>query len=153
VAPTTKVQTPIDDEDTHPMKKQAFHVIKTLSPFFAAAVLSLTFLAPLPIGTAQAQSSVTEEESYAIGVDAYLYFYSPVTMDITRKQLINVEPGKGLGGPMNTFANVSEYPSADMKVVVRPNFDTLYSSGWLDPTKDRVRKGWNDKEMNVEKNY
>jgi len=27
-----------------------------------------------------------------------------------------------------TFANVPEYPPADMKVVVRPNFDTLYSN-------------------------
>jgi hypothetical protein len=50
-------------------------------------------------------------------------------MDLTRKQLTNVEPGKGgLGGPPNTFVNIPEYPGADMKVVVRPNFDTLYSS-------------------------
>ena len=28
-------------------------------------------------------------------MDAYLYFYSLVTMDLTRKQLTNVEPGKG----------------------------------------------------------
>jgi Protein of unknown function (DUF1254) len=48
-------------------------------------------------------------------------------MDVTRKQLINVEPGKGLGAPMNTFFNVPTFPTADMKQVVRPNFDTLYS--------------------------
>lgn len=54
-------------------------------------------------------------------------------MDLTRKQLTNVEPGKGgRGGPANTFVNIPEYPTADMKVVVRPNFDTLYSSAWLD---------------------
>ena len=81
------------------------------------------------MNTAQAQQSVTEQEAYAIGIDAYLYFYSPVTMDITRKQLTNVEPGKGLGGPMNTFVNIPAYPTADMRVIVRPNFDTLYSSG------------------------
>src|SRR3979490_926730 len=101
------------------MKKQAVHPFRTLSPFLAA--LSLTFvLAPLPVNTAQAQQSVTEQEAYAIGVDAYVYFYSLVTMEITRKQLCNVEPGKGLGGPMNSFANIPEYPAADMKVVVRP---------------------------------
>ena len=121
------------------MKKQVFHLIRTLSPFFATAAVSLTFvLAPIPIDTAQAQQSATEQEAYAIGVDAYLYFYSLVTMDITRKQLTNVEPGKGIGGPMNAFANIPEYPSADMRVVVRPNFDTLYSSGWLDLTKEPV---------------
>ena len=39
---------------------------------------------------------------------------------------------------MNTFANIPAYPTADMRVVVRPNFDTLYSSGWLDLTKEPV---------------
>ena len=84
-----------------------------------------------------AQAAITEEEAHAIGVDAYLYFYSPVTMDLTRKQLTNQEPTPGgIGGPMNSFANVGAFPTADMRVVVRPNFDTLYSSGWLDLTKE-----------------
>ena len=81
---------------------------------------------------------ITEQEVQAIGVDAYLYLYSLVTMDLTRKQLTNVEPGKGLGGPMNMFQNILTFPSADMRVVVRPNFDTLYSSAWLDLTKEPV---------------
>jgi hypothetical protein len=86
-----------------------------------------------PVARAQA---ITEQEAHAIGVDAYLYFYSPITMDVTRRQLTNMEPGKSLGGPMNYFANVAAYPTADMKAVVRPNFDTLYSSAWLDLTKE-----------------
>ena len=81
---------------------------------------------------------VTEEEAYASGVQAYLYFYPLVSMDSTRKQLTNVEPGKGIGGPLNTFVNSPAYPAADMRVVVRPNFDTLYSSAWLDLTKEPV---------------
>jgi len=88
---------------------------------------------------ASAREAVTAEEAHAIGVDAYLYFYPLVTMDITRKQLTNQEPtAGGIGGPMNRFANVGAYPTADMRVVVRPNFDTLYSSGWLDLTKEPV---------------
>jgi hypothetical protein len=79
---------------------------------------------------------ITGEEAHAISVDAYLYFYSIVTMDITRKQLTNVERPTGIQSPMNTFANIPAYPTADMRVVVRPNFDTLYSSAWLDLTKE-----------------
>ena len=37
---------------------------------------------------------------------------------------------------MNTFVNVPAFPTADMRVVVRPNFDTLYSSAWLDLTQE-----------------
>jgi hypothetical protein len=120
------------------MKKPGNTPIKALSPLFAAIVQALTLLAPFPIEPVQAQSPVTEEEAYAIGVQAYLYFYSPITMDITRKQLTNVEAGKGLGGPVNTFVNIPAYPTADMRVVVRPNFDTLYSSAWLDLTREPV---------------
>jgi hypothetical protein len=87
--------------------------------------------------TAAAQSAITEQEAQSIAVDAYIYFYPLVTMDVTRKQLTNKPPGSGsLGGPMNTFANADAFPSADFKAVVRPNFDTLYSSGYLDLTKE-----------------
>ena len=48
------------------MKKQANKPIKTLSAFFAGAVLSATFVTPLPIDTAQARTSPTEQEAYAI---------------------------------------------------------------------------------------
>jgi hypothetical protein len=102
----------------------------------AISLALLMFLAARGPATA---AQVSEEEAHAIGVDAYLYFYPLVTMDVTRKQLTNVEPGTGgLGGPPNTFVNIPTYPPADMKVVVRPNFDTLYSSAWLDLTAEPV---------------
>src|SRR5215475_12195137 len=66
--------------------------------------------------------SISSEEAHAIGVEAYLYFYPLVTMDITRKQLTNVEHTAGINAPMNSFANIPAYPTADMKAVVRPNF-------------------------------
>ena len=103
--------------------------------YLYALALSWMFLPAL----APAAEAITEDEAHAIGVDAYLYFYSPITMDITRKQLTNAEPGTAsIGGPMNMFNNIPEFPTADMKVVVRPNFDTLYSSAWLDLTREPV---------------
>ena len=57
------------------------------------------FLCPLLTSAAQAQSAITEQEAQSIARDAYIYFYPLVTMDVTRKQLTNVEPGKGLGSP------------------------------------------------------
>ncbi|WZP00796.1 DUF1254 domain-containing protein [Isosphaeraceae bacterium EP7] len=86
---------------------------------------------------ARADEPLTQEAAHAIGVDAYLYFYPLITMDITRKQSVNIEPGKEFGkGPMNLFVSVPAYPPADLKVVVRINFDTLYSIAWLDLTEE-----------------
>lgn len=95
--------------------------------------------AAAPAVLAQTTTPINEDEARAIAVDAYVYFYPLLTMDITRKQFTNVEPGKdGFKGPMNTFVNIREYPPADFKGVVRSNFDTLYSSAWLDMTKEPV---------------
>jgi hypothetical protein len=47
-----------------------------------------------------------------------------------------IEAGKKPGfGPMNAFSHMREYPPADTKVVVRPNFDTLHSVHLLDLTR------------------
>ena len=100
-------------------------------------LLFLTLTALLAV-QARAASSVSDEEAHAIAVEAYLYFYPLITMDITRKQLTNTEGPKGIQAPMNSFANIPAYPTADMRAVVRPNFDTLYSSAWLDLTKEPV---------------
>src|SRR5262249_62334253 len=44
-----------------------------------------------------------------------------------------VEAGKMPGrGPMNSFTRLRAFPDASYREVVRPNFDTLYSAGWLD---------------------
>ena len=86
---------------------------------------------------AHAQSALTPAEARAIAVDAYVYFYPLVSMDITRRQSTNIEAGKEVAkGPMNMFVSVPEYPTADLKIVVRVNFDTLYSVAWLDLTKE-----------------
>jgi hypothetical protein len=83
--------------------------------------------------------TITEAEAHAIGVDAFLYFYPLISTDITRLTSTNIEAGKEpLKGPMNRFVSATGYPPGDLKLVVRINFDTLYSVGWLDLTKEPV---------------
>ena len=97
--------------------------------------LAATLSAFLIISTSapSVAQSTSADEARTIAAEAYLYFYPLVTMDLTRKQLINSDPKiAGVGGPPNTFDNIQAYPAADMKAVVRPNFDTLYSSAWID---------------------
>jgi hypothetical protein len=72
--------------------------------------------------------------------EAYIYLYPLLTMDLTRRQLTNTPAGtRPGGGPPNTFHHIREFPPADFRAVVRPNFDTLYSSAWLDLTAGPVR--------------
>jgi hypothetical protein len=112
----------------------AHHPYPTVGLCSVPIVAALLFAAAAP---ARAAEPITEQEAHAIGVDAYVYLYSLLTMDVTRKQFTNIEPGKEFGkGPMNMFVSVPQYPPADFKGVVRSNFDTLYSIAWLDLTKE-----------------
>ena len=93
-----------------------------------AVMAAIAFAAPA------SAASVTEQEAYEIGVDAYVYAYPLVTMELTRRQMTNVAaPGAAPGrGPVNALVHLRAYPDASYRDVVRPNFDTLYSLAWID---------------------
>ena len=96
-------------------------------------------LAPSSVVAADKASVLTQQEANDIAVEAYIYAYPLITMEVSRLQFTNIEPGKMIGrGPMNTFTHIPEFPPANFRDVVRPNFDTLYSSGWLDLTDGPV---------------
>ena len=78
-----------------------------------------------------------DQEAYDLGLQAYLYFYPLVTMEVTRRQATNGEARNG-SGPMNEFHHIRAFPPAEFKSVVRPNFDTLYSTAWLNLTDGPV---------------
>jgi hypothetical protein len=74
-----------------------------------------------------------------IALEAYIYLYPLITMDLTRRQMTNLPAGvKPAHGPAGAFAHAEAFPPADAKAVVRPNFDTLYSSAWIDLSVEPV---------------
>lgn len=85
---------------------------------------------------ALAGETVSPERCYEIGVDAYIYAYPMVVMEITRRVTTNVESPTGVLGPVNHFAHVRTFPDHTFREVVRPNADTLYSSLWFDVSKE-----------------
>jgi hypothetical protein len=71
--------------------------------------------------------------AHDLAVDAYLFLYPLVLMDLTRRQMTNcAKPDPSGRSPMGSFGHARAYPTASARVVVRPNFDTLYSVAWLD---------------------
>jgi hypothetical protein len=129
----------MSDSKVMPSRRSMLLAGTTLAAVSALCSTAITqsAQAQAPAKPAGTQPAITEQEAHAVGVNAYLYFYSLITMDLTRKQSTNIEPGKEVGkGPMNAFTNVSAYPPADYRTVVRVNFDTLYSIAWLDLTTE-----------------
>jgi hypothetical protein len=104
----------------------------------AASRVFAAFVGGLLIAGASASSAqtLTPSEAMAIGEDAYIYGYSLVTMYMTRRVTTNVSAPDGFHAPMGQFANAREYPTAAFKDVTAPNADTLYSSAWLDLSKE-----------------
>jgi hypothetical protein len=77
---------------------------------FSLTLLCGAVLAPVTIAQTASQT-IPEQDAHAIAVDAYLYFYPLISMDVTRKQSTNIEAGKEFGkGPMNMFVNVPAFP-------------------------------------------
>jgi hypothetical protein len=109
------------------MSSTAAHL--TFRGILAASVGILAALLP---AAASAQAKLSAQDAYEIGVEAYIYFYPLVTMEVTRQQT-STSPGSAAPNDLvNRFLHIRAFPPADFKAVVRPNFDTLYSSAWLD---------------------
>jgi len=84
--------------------------------------------------------STLSDDLRTLAYEAFVYLYPLVTMDVTRLQVRNMPEGTGPGsGPPNRFSHLRAFPTADFRAVVRPNFDTLYSSAWLDLTAGPVK--------------
>jgi hypothetical protein len=84
---------------------------------------------------AREPEDIRAQDPFDSAVDAYLYLYPLVTMGITRRQT-NALPGTPRNSLTNQFFHIRTFPPANFKAVVRSNFDTLYSTAWLDLTSE-----------------
>ena len=100
---------------------------------FLILMLALSMIACSDSGTksaATAQPGV--EDAVKTAVDAYVYGYPLVTMDMTRKQLTNVATLDAAHAPMGQLLRLRTYPAIDNHAVTAPNADTLYTQAWID---------------------
>ena len=83
-----------------------------------------------------AEGVAKELEAREIAVEAYMYAYPLVTMELTRRVMTNVDKPEGSKAPMGQFARLRNYPAVDDHSVTAPNADTLYTLAWLDVGKE-----------------
>ena len=82
------------------------------------------------------KSGVDTAEARAIATDAYLYGYPLVTAELTRRVMTNAAAPGGWNAPTGQFAHMRSYPTPEMRTVTTPNADTLYSSAWVDVSRE-----------------
>jgi len=99
--------------------------------FLAALIVSLPGLMPRA-----SAAPLSEQEAAAIAKEAYIYGYPLVTMEYTRRVMTNVAEPKGTHAPMGQFLLMRTYPDAAFRDVTAPNADTLYSTAWLDVSRE-----------------
>src|SRR5215468_8169530 len=82
------------------------------------------------------EAAAKEKEAQDTAVEAYVYAYPLVTMEMTRRIMTNVETPVGTHAPMGQWIRARAYPDASFRDVTAPNADTLYTTTWLDVSKE-----------------
>ena len=79
---------------------------------------------------------IREFEARETAIEGYIFGYPLVTMEMTRRVMTNVAAPEGTRAPMGQFVRMRKYPDATFKDVTAPNADTLYTTTWLDVSKE-----------------
>lgn len=111
-------------------------MIRRIAGYLAAAGLAVC--------ATTAAHAITPEEAQAIAEEAYIYGYSLISVEMSRKVITNVEKPTTTRAPMGQFANLREYPSAAFRDVTAPNADTLYSNAFVDVSEEPWVISWPD---------
>jgi hypothetical protein len=85
---------------------------------------------------AAVQDDVKQHEAKEAGIEAYIYAYPLVTMEMTRRVMTDTATPEGSKAPMGQWAKLRGYPAVDDHSVTAPNADTLYTIVWVDVSKE-----------------
>src|SRR5262245_11936712 len=75
---------------------------------------------------------LTEGRAWLYGLEAYLYGFPLIMMDLTKDAATAVPTAGEITAPVNQFAVMTEYPDASFRAVVRTGLDTLFATAWAD---------------------
>lgn len=106
----------------------------------AKSVFVLSTFLLLLVGCQQGPANKAQtpgvEQAVSDAIDVYTYGYPLVTMDMTRKVMTNVATPQASRAPVGQLIKLRNYPAVDDHAVTAPNADTLYTTVWLDVSKE-----------------
>src|SRR4051812_21266287 len=91
----------------------------------------LSALAGTSLSSITQADTADAEPALSDAVDAYVYGYPLVMMEITRRIQTNVRVPSPRSAPMGQFAHYRTFPTPTTQEIAGENVDTLYSIAWL----------------------
>src|SRR5271165_2682792 len=79
---------------------------------------------------------LTEGWAWLDGIEAYLYGFPLIVMDLTKDAGTAVSSPGEIAAPVNQFAVMTHYPDASFRAVARTGLDTLFAVSWADLDKE-----------------
>ena len=84
-------------------------------------------------------AAAKEKEALEAGVEAVVYGYPLVIMDVTRRKMTTVAKRRARPCADQPVRQRARVPGRVVQGRVRANADTLYSTAWLDLAKEPIR--------------
>lgn len=115
------------------MQKSIFfrHIVLLISLF-------ITLQNPVIAAEPSPEEKQKQQDAFFLAEKAYIYGYPLVLMEITKQLLTNFPSAGENGAPVNQFMHKTRFPDSSFTELVRPNADTLYSSAFLDLSKEPI---------------
>jgi hypothetical protein len=77
-----------------------------------------------------------EGRAWLYGLEAYIYGFPLVMMDVTKDVSTAVPTAGEFTAPVNQFSVMTHYPDASFRAVARTGLDTLFAVAWADLAKE-----------------
>lgn len=90
------------------------------------------------ISSNEVNSNTNFNEIRFLAAQIYAFGYPLVLMDITKDMMTHTSMATEAMAPMNQFVHKRSFPDASFIQVINPNVDALYSSAWLDLSKEPI---------------
>jgi len=80
--------------------------------------------------------ALKQGEPWLYGLEAYVYGFPLIMMDLTKEVSTAVPTAGEFTAPVNQFAVMTHYPDASFRAVVRTGLDTLFAVAWADLARE-----------------